>query len=462
NLRGSARSPGRDLRAVIWAPRRTPPTNRGISEVEIGGGLAPRAGERSTAAVRISGSGTDSVNIRLLLRGRTAAAGIAAPGASAVLPLPPQQPGPVSGWAEIDADAMRADDRRYFAVQIAPIPAVALGRTVPFVDDAINVLADARRVQRASLSAADVLLAPAGMGLESARPDASVIVLPPESPVEIPAANRRLASAGIAWRYAVASAVGEARFAAEAANQDPLLRHLAGVQIRQLFQLQAPAGRDADSVMLRLSDGSPWAVRGQRASGSRFVLLASPLSTEASTLPTSPAMVPLLDRLFGAWTATALVAADVPPGQPVALPAEATLVRRPDNASDTLSAGDTYRAPAEPGTYRAYDASGREVASFVINPSPVESDLTVAEPRRIRNTFEGWRLEFADDAGEWLRDIYQHRLGRELWWPIVLALLLLLIAESIVAATGRATRAPAVGGTPEPRPAESAPARFSS
>ena len=438
NLRGRAPERSDDLSLVVWAPRREPPPNRGIADVQIGGGLAPRAGARSTATVRIAGGAdADSANIRLVIGGRTAAAGIAPSGASAVLQIPPQPEGTLTGFAEIDADALRADDRRYFSVRVVPQPAVALGRPLPFLEEALTVLADAGRLQRATPPAADIVIAPGGVGLESTRPDASVVVLPPESPVEVAALNRRLTSAGIGWRYAQSSGAGEARFAEESLRNDPLLRQLATVQLRQTFALQPAGNQNTDSVTLRLSDGQPWAVRGQRASGGRFVLLATPFTLEASTLPASAALLPLLDVVLSSWSAEATSAAEGLPGEPITLPPGAHRVAHPDGARDTISAGESYRAPPEPGVYRVLAQDGSELAAFVINTSPLETPLQPASTRRVRDSFPGWQVEFADRPDEWLRDIYQQRLGRELWWPLLLGLLLLLIAESLAAAAGR-------------------------
>jgi hypothetical protein len=233
------------------------------------------------------------------------------------------------------------------------------------------------------------------------------------------------------------------------------------VQIRQTYPLIAPPVRGRDSVVLRLTDGTPWAVRGERASGSRFVLLGSTLTPQASTIPTSAAMLPLLDRLFGVWTATAMAAADAPPGEIVDLPPEAAYVLNPDATRDTVSAGESYRAPAEPGVYRVFGAAGGEISSFAINTAPLESDLTPADARRLRAALPGWNLEFVDDPGEWQRDMYRHRLGRELWWPVIIALLILLIIESMVAATGGGSQAAEAGGAPVAAQPGRAPARFS-
>jgi hypothetical protein len=70
--------------------------------------------------------------------------------------------------------------------------------------------------------------------------------------------------------------------------------------------------------------------------------------------------------------------------------------------------------------------------------------------------FPAWKLEVADGATEWTRDIFQHRLGREFWWPLLLALLALLLVESMVAATGRnASRADATRDSATDTPAPS-------
>src|SRR5262245_18990110 len=78
NLSGTATRRPVDMTLVVWEPGSEPPPNRGVADVEIGGGLAPRAGARSTATVRIAGGKeNDTTNIRIVIGGRTAAAGIA-------------------------------------------------------------------------------------------------------------------------------------------------------------------------------------------------------------------------------------------------------------------------------------------------------------------------------------------------------------------------------------------------
>ncbi|HEX9108326.1 MAG TPA: BatA domain-containing protein, partial [Longimicrobiales bacterium] len=145
---------------VAWVPDADVPPNAGIGDVEVGGGLAPRAGERSTVDARIVGSRKDSVGVRLTLDGRTTAAGHAAVGATVILPFPPRVAGLATGWVDLDADALRGDDRRYFAVAVQPPPLVALTAPEPFADAALGVLTDAGRIRRGDAGSADVVLAP--------------------------------------------------------------------------------------------------------------------------------------------------------------------------------------------------------------------------------------------------------------------------------------------------------------
>src|SRR5690606_34376452 len=124
---GTAPAAGTDAPPVmVWAPGGEPPANAAIAAVEIGGGLAPRAGERSMISVEIAGSRAeeDSVVVRLALDGRMTAADHAAVPGTAQIPLPARSAGIVSGWVEIDPDALRGDDRRYFVLRVEPPPVV--------------------------------------------------------------------------------------------------------------------------------------------------------------------------------------------------------------------------------------------------------------------------------------------------------------------------------------------------
>lgn len=433
-----------DVTIVAWVSEREVPPNRAVGSVEIGGGLAPIAGERSAVAVAVRGTGSDTVGVRLALEGRTVAAGSAPVGSSAVLPFPVQNAGVVSGYVEIDADALRADDRRHFATRVRPPPAVAFSGSNAFIGDALDVLAEAGRIRRAD-AAPDVAFLESAAGIESLRPGASAIVLPPSAPIELAALNRRLAAALIPWRYEARDGAGEARIVTDE-RTDGVLRPLADVRIRAWYVLQRVSA-SPDSVVLALSDGSPFAVRGNRSVGGVYVLLASPLVEAATTLPTSSAMVPLIDRLTGAWTAASVSAPSAEPGSTIALPAGADAVALPDGTHEPLGTTTTYRVTGPAGVYRIL-AGSDTVAAFAVDPPAAESDLERLTARELRAHFEGSDVVTVSDAEDWPRQVYRQRLGVESWRPFAILAFLILLGETLLAASGRATHARGTAAAP--------------
>lgn len=426
---------------VIWTPSGAPPANRRVAAVEIEGGLTPIAGERATLAVNVEGTpGTDSLAARLALEGRVVAAAIVPAGAAALLAVPPQPAGILTGWVETDPDALRADDRRYFAVDIAPPPAVALTGPQPFVEEALQVLAEAGRIRRTSAAEATVAFLPGGLSIEAVMPGRTAIILPPDAELELPAVNRRLGAAGLAWRYASSPGEGEARFAEDVAA-DPLLEPLQDVHLTRVYALErAGDGVSSDSTLLRLQDGAAWAVRGVRADGVRYILLGSPLADRATSLPTSAALLPLLDRLI-AWSADAGRRLNVAAGATVQLPPGATIVERPGEEREPVEGRTEWRADGEPGLYRVL-AGDSLVAVYAVNPPAAESSLDRVDVRELRRALDSWDPVTVDDAGDWGRAVYRRRLGRELWRPLIAVAIALLLAEALVAAAGRTAATP--------------------
>lgn len=447
-------APVEDAAVIAWLPGDEPPPNRAVTDVEVGGGLAPIAGERAAVAVQVQGSGSDTVGVRLALQDRTVAAASAPIGSSAVLPLPAQPAGLVTGHVEIDADALRGDDRRHFALQVVPPPGVRYGGASTFLHDALEVLAEAGRIRRAE-GQADVALLPAAAGIESLPAGMSAIVLPPASPLELPALNRRLAAARIPWQYAARTGGGEARIVT--GGSDEVLRPLERARVLAWYVLEG--GSASDTVLLSLSDGSPWAVRGEQPGGGRYVLLASPLSEESSTIPTSPGMLPLIDRLTGAWTAAQAHTPSAAPGSEVTLPAGADAVIVPDGSREAVGEQSSYRITGPAGVYAVLSGTDT-LSAFAVNPAAAESDLARIEQRELQNRFTDTDVVTVDDADAWPERIYQRRLGAESWRPFALLALLVLLAETLLAASGRAARtrgtatAPSADMRPQPSTAD--------
>lgn len=420
---------------IAWIPGQDVPANVSVTTVDIGGGVPPIAGQRTTIAAVISGdSAADSVNVRLVLDGRVTAAAAAPTGSATILPFPARPAGFVSGWVEKDPDAVRPDDRRYFATRVAPPPAVFVGGDLGIVDEAITVLQLAGRVSRAPSAGADVALLPGARGIETVTAP-GVIIMPPDSAIELPAVNRRLSAAGIPWQLEPIEAAGESRI--DSTGLDGPLRTLGRIRVVRTYRLVAQTGASADSALLRLNDGSPWAVHGERAGGGRYVLFASPLSTDATTLPASAALVPLLDRLLGAWIASAPALAEAVPGQPVPLVAGTDAVRAPDGITEAVSG--EWRMGPQAGIYTLM--SGDSIIGMVAgNPPAIESDLRRADARRLRAALPGATVETAQRADQWRGRIYRERVGREVWRYLALFAIAILAIEALVAAAGAGKR----------------------
>lgn len=436
---------------IAFAPRRDVPPNTWIEQVEVGGGLAPVAGERASIAAHVRGSGdADSIAVRLFLDDHVVAVAVTPRGSAALLSLPARAARDIAGWVETDPDALRADDRRYFAVRVLPPPRVAATGTLPFVDDALAVLEAAGRILRSEPANADVVFVPAALDIAAVPLTAAAVVLPPESPLELPAVNRRLGAAGVPWRFEAPPGGGEARFQLD--GGDAMLNPLTEARLFRVFPLVSQEDAAArDTVLLRLSDDAPWAVGGRIPDGPRYLLLASTFSDSSSTLPTSAAMLPLLDRILGRWSANRDAERVAAPGEELALPAGAVAVERPDGASETVSGG-TWRVSGEAGIYRVL-GSDTILATFVVNPPASESRLATLSRRDLEGALPGWNVRTVA-ADDWASTAYLQRLGSEIWRPLLFLALALLLLEAIVAATGRSgtarrAREPAEAGAAE-------------
>jgi hypothetical protein len=441
---------------VAWQTRRDPPPNAWIADVTVGGGLAPIAGERANVSASVLGEGTtDSVTIRLSVEDRIVAAAVVPIGSAAVLTLPARNAGWLTGSAQTDPDSLRADDRRFFAVRVLPPPTVATSAPIRFVDDALGVMELAGRLRRTGLGEARVAILPGALGIENVTQNRVALIFPPSSALELPAANRRLTVAGVPWRFDAPRGGGEARFDVQGGSDD-LSRVLEPVRLAQVFALRSQNGA-ADSVLLRLRDGSAWAVRGERPGGGRYIILASSLADSSTTLPTSAAMLPLLDRLVGSWSANLHDRLDVPPGSEIPLPVSADAVIAPNNVRQPVQPNTSYRVAGDAGVYRIVSGDSL-LSAFAVNAPQAESQLERLSTRDLEGALGGWNVETANSAGEWGRTIYQRRLGSE-FWRILLAIALGILAiEALVAASGRA-RHHAIDSAPtaEPKADETTP-----
>ena len=424
-----------------------------------------------SGAVQFAISAPDSSDWRLLLDGRTVARG-AVSGAPVNAPvritqrLASNSSGWVRGKVEVDADALRADDARWFAVRVAPPPTVS---TRPeggaFLTAALATLVEEKRLERgAEGGARSVTVA----GADAAGVRLPVLLTAPQDPVRIGDANRTLARLGIPWRFgAIARNLVLAR--AVSANGAPVdttssaARVFEGTPVRLRYPLvYSPGGRPADSPgdsaaqaatalaatalaatalaatavvadTLATAGGSAWAVAGDG-----YVLIASPLEPDATDLPLRGAFVPWLLEALSRRLGEDGRVIDAVPGQRLAGLRSVTGLEGPDGKVVGTN-GDRLTVPNESGVYFLRRQSAR-IGALVVNPEPEESDVVGkgqaandSAAAIMRAQVSGRDVTSAASASAWRRLVFDRAAGHGLLLPLVALALAALLAEAWLA-----------------------------
>lgn len=303
------------VRILALAPRPAP-QNRGLASAHVAG---------ASVTVTVAGTpGAGPVPVTLRLRGRDIARGLAAPGAAVTLPLADPGPGWWVGEVTLDPDELRSDDRRLVVWHSVPPARVHADPAAgPFATAAIAVLQGAHRVR----DGADVTLAD--------RPGAGAsVVVPPADPALTGQVNRALQARGVGWHFGEAGSPGPITSPA-----------LPGTEGARVMRRQRLEGADS-GVVLASVNGEPWVV----ASGG-VVLVGSRFDTTWTTLPTTPAFVPMIDALV-----------------------------------NRFSRGESPVTEREGAARVAFVRVGPDtVGATVYGPDARESDLTPADPALIRS-----------------------------------------------------------------------------
>ena len=426
--------------------------NRGITDISFGDGLPPLAGRRTEAAVSIAGGEPgDTVGVRLYIGGQLRGAATAPAGATVRLAAGPFPPGRVEGYAEIDPDPLTADDRRYFSFGVRdPTPVALLGPAPFFLSEAMAVLEESGRISVGGAARAATLISVGGEGLERRGLTRNAVVIPLSDPARLPALNRRLAEAGIPYRYDPGAFEG-ARIASGEFGVD-----LGEVDVRGYFPLVStardgtggdPAGGAAggngpstpddgtpvrDEALVVLANGDPWLLAGGGAKGP-YLLFASPLDAQATTLPVSAAMIPLLEWAIEHGARVAATSREVIAGDNFRPPSTATAVHTPSGTAHAVDGDQPFLATSTSGFYRAL--SGDSVLQTVpVNPPASETHLEPAPVSEVRRAIPGLS-SVVGDAAAWSRHIFRAGRGPEPWRMLAALVLALLIAETVVAAS---------------------------
>ena len=418
-----------DVPVVALVKPRPALRNRAVLETE-----ATPARWTPAGAVQFTIASAEPAPWRVTLDGRTVARGTSNAGTLGspdriAQKLSSASTGWVRGSVELDADELRGDDTRWFAVRVAPPPSVAVrGEAGPFLSAALTTLVEEKRLGRATEGTSGVV---AVSGADAANLRGPVLLTAPTDPIRVGEANRTLVRLGIPWRFgAIARGLVLARStevhpAAAVATGDNALD---GVSVRVRFPLlHSPgnAGPAARTDTLATAGGAPWVV-----AGADYVLMASPLDPEATDLPLRAGFVPwLLESLSRRLGDDGQVIA-AHPGQFLSGLEGVSALERPDGSLVPLS-GDRLTVPNDAGVYLLRRQAAR-VGALVVNPEPEESDVgqgTLADGKFLVRV-SGRAVSVVGTADGWRKQIFQQAAGRSLVSILLAIALLALLLEA--------------------------------
>jgi hypothetical protein len=346
------------------------------------------------------------VTFRVTLGGRTAARGLLRGSDEQVVRLEPGERGWVAGAVDLAPDELRGDDERHFAVWVGDAPAVnVLPGAGVFVREAVDALAQSELVTKGSA----IEVGPAD---EVSRLPA--LLLAPADPVRAGAANRNLERLGIPWR------VGDRR------RDETVARgaELDGTPVRVRYPLRGAAGASAAADTLATASGEPWVVAGPD-----YVLVASPMSAEATGLPVSAPFLPWLSNLLSqrlTREGSGLIRAD--PGAPIRLPAGVTGF---EGDSQVYSVGAAATAPSRAGVFFLRRGEER-VGALVVNPEREESRIDRLSRTELKSRLRARDVVVTADPAELVAHAFDPSAQRPLQAVLLLLALACLVAEMIV------------------------------
>jgi hypothetical protein len=439
-------STGGEPPVLVWRDTLAPPPNLSVASLVVGGGLPPLPDERTDFVFSLSASGPwdPSVPVRLFAEDRLRGRVEAEPGAIGAIAAGPFQAGWVTGSVEVDPDALRADDRRYFAFRVRPpVRTTGLGVAGPFMDEALRVLEESGRVLLVG-SGGEVAIRTGGVSSLNPGGQAALILLPPGDRTLLPGINRLMDDLDLGWRYDLTDARGQLPLS------DSRIPGLSGVEVGGGYRL-VPSGGSVGRVMASTSDGAPWLIEVS-VPGMRALLVGAPLDPSFTTLPLRAGMVPFVDWMLTRWAGGSAPADEIAAGELLIAPAGVTAVLDPGGSRIDLQRDGGPGGRAVPGVYR-FLAGDSLVAAVASNPPPGESDLRPATDDAV-STLAGPEGMVVSSREGWTEASFRIRTGPEAGWVILLLAALLLGLESIVAAS-----APSGSADPSRRTAAGGPGK---
>lgn len=418
-----------DVPIVVHAPDITVPANRVVHDVQVEPSRWVPSGR-----VKITLSGPDSLNWRVLLGSRTVARGVAAASpfdspivieASALA----GDTGWIAGRVEVDADDFPGDDSRAFAVLAGSPPAVSVERSAgPFIDAAVEALVADGRLTRSTGAASAASASSGTVRILSATGDASGSALrtAPEDPLQVVMANRSLERAGVPWKFGavmrdtvqISESLGVSSGSATIAGAEVTLRY-------RLERVPSPGAADT-GVTLAVAGGAPWLVAGKG-----YVLIASPLTVAATSVPLQAAFVPWLREIITQRLGDGGDLVYAAPDDTISVSIDADSLAAPDGTMQAI-VRERLIVPPSPGVY-LFRRGSRSVGALVVNPEIEESEVSAWGGSIWQSMVTGTTVQLEPNSGSVASAVFDRSGGRPLAWPLVLVAVVALLLEALIA-----------------------------
>lgn len=444
---------------VVFAPPSGQVVNRAVIDVSV---EPVRWTPGGTASFSIASP--DSAQWRVTLDGRTVARGVVPPApfnapAHVSQRLASAGKGWVAGSVELEPDALRADNTRYFAVLLAPPPTVDVRKEAGvFLDAAFATLVNEKRVVRAGAATQPVTISSA----EAPGLRLPVLLVAPRDPLLVGEANRRLGEMGIPWRFGAISherILARAHFKGFADSTTAAQGALNGTAVYAHYPLVYSPGKGeggmegaskVDTLATVGATGAPWIVAGEG-----YVLIGSAIDPETTELPLRAAFLPWLSEILARRLGGEETLVHAAPGSVLnGFRADET-IESSDGKAISI-AGGQLTLPVQSGVY-FITTHGKRSGVIVANGESEESDFSPAQGRGeadssgrtsnaapsivssgtsssggqlLSNLVHGRDISVLETSSAWRDAVFARALGRSLLIPLLLLALAALIAES--------------------------------
>ena len=218
--------------------------------------------------------------------------------------------------------------------------------------------------------------------------------------------------------------------------------------------------REGGKVVAQLSDGTPFLIERPIARGTAFLFNVSATDLDASTLLVNPLFLPLLQQtVLYAKAVQSSPQKSLLVGQPFvtsyrqagAATASVGRVGDTETLPETVPIAEdgslTFSGTDTPGIYQVeIQAKNRRIHDFfVVNVDPVESHLRQIPIREASKRIDA-QLDITASKESLRQTLDDYRVGKEIWGELLLIALVLMLVETILSNQKRAITDDAVQG----------------